>query len=291
MTDNPAAQVPGLYRRRIGDVTVTAISDGYIDAPFAAVQGIAEADADAILRGNFRPSPPRISVNCYLIQAGGRAALVDTGSGDTMGPTLGKLFDNLAACGVAAADVDTILLTHMHPDHSNGLTKADGTKYFPNAAVVVSETDVKHWHDDGARARSPESQQGRYFDVARQQIAPYQNQRKTPGDGVFPHVNAVNLSGHTPGHTGYLVESGGEALLIWGDICHVPDIQVRHPEVTMAFDTDPQQAIATRKRAFDMAVADKLLVAGMHLHFPGFSYMTREGSGYRMIPEAWVFGG
>ena len=142
---------------------------------------------------------------------------------------------------------------------------------------------------DGARSRAPENQQGRYFDVARQQIAPYQNQRKTPGDGVFPHVNAINLSGHTPGHAGYLVESGGEALLIWGDICHVPDIQVRRPEVTMAFDTDPQQAIATRKRAFDMAVADKLLVAGMHLHFPGFSYMSREGDGYRMIPEAWVF--
>jgi glyoxylase-like metal-dependent hydrolase (beta-lactamase superfamily II) len=149
---------------------------------------------------------------------------------------------------------------------------------------------VKHWHDDGARTRAPEGQQGRYFDGARYQIAPYQNQRKTPGDGVFPHVNAVPLSGHTPGHTGYLVESGGEALLIWGDICNVPDIQVRRPEVTMAFDTDPQAAIATRKRAFDMAVADKLLVAGMHLHFPGFAYLSREGDGYRMVPEAWVFG-
>ena len=144
---------------------------------------------------------------------------------------------------------------------------------------------------DGARSRAPESQQSRYFNVARQQIAPYQNQRKNPGDGVFPHVNAINLSGHTPGHTGYLLESGGEALLLWGDICHVPDIQVRRPEVTMAFDTDPQAAIATRKRAFDMAVADKLLVAGVHLHFPGFSYMAREGGGYRMIPESWRFEG
>ena len=285
------AQVAGLYRRKIGDVVVTAISDGYIDAPFAALQSITPEDADTILTDNFRPSPPRISVNCYLIQAGGRTAVVDTGSGDTMGPTLGKLFQNLNRCGVAEADVDTILLTHMHPDHSNGLTRADGTKYFPNAEVVVAEADVKHWHDDGARSRAPESQQSRYFNVARQQIAPYQNQRKNPGDGVFPHVNAINLSGHTPGHTGYLVESGDEALLIWGDICHVPDIQVRRPEVTMAFDTDPQAAIATRRRAFDMAVADKLLVAGMHLHFPGFSYMAREGSGYRMIPEAWRFEG
>ena len=290
MSDTTSSQVPGLYRRKIGDVTVTAISDGYIDAPFAAVLGIEEADADAILRESFRRSPPRINVNCYLIQSGGRTALVDTGSGDTMGPTLGHLFANLKACGVAEADVDTILLTHMHPDHSNGLSAADGSKLFPNAEIVVSETDVEFWHDDGARSRAPESQQTRYFDGARQQIAPYQGQRKAPGDSVFPHVNAINLSGHTPGHTGYLIESSGEALLIWGDICHVPDIQVRRPEVHMAFDVDPQQAIATRQRAFDMAVADKLLVAGMHLHFPGFSYMTKDGGGYRMIPEAWVFG-
>lgn len=289
MTAPNTAQVPGLYRRRIGDVVVTAISDGYIDAPFGALQSIDEADADRILKENFRPSPPRISVNCYLIQVGGRTAVVDTGSGDTMGPTLGNLFGLLDQCGLSPADVETVLLTHMHPDHSNGLTAADGSKRFPNAEIVVAEADVAHWHDDGARSRAPESQQGRYFDGARFQLAPYQDQRKAPGASPFPNVTAVPFNGHTPGHTGYLVESNGEALLIWGDICHVPDIQVRRPEVTMAFDTDPQAAIAARQRAFDMALADRLLVAGMHLHFPGFSYMARQGDGYRLVPESWVF--
>lgn len=289
MTAPQSTQVAGLYRRRIGDVVVTAISDGYIDAPFAALQSISEADADAILRQSFRPSPPRINVNTYLIQSAGRTAIVDTGSGDTMGPTLGHLFDLIGECGLTTAEVDTVLLTHMHPDHSNGLTAADGTKLFPNAEIVVGEADVKHWHDDGARSRAPESQQTRYFDTARAQIAPYRDQRKNAAGSPFPNVTAVPLNGHTPGHTGYLVESNGEALLIWGDICHVPDIQVRRPEVTMAFDTDPAAAIAARKRAFDMAASDRLLVAGMHLHFPGFSYMSREADGYRLIPEAWVF--
>lgn len=284
-----ADQVPGIYRRRIGDVVVTAISDGYLDAPFGVLQSIEEAEADRILKESFRASPPRINVNCYLIQSGGRTAVVDTGSGDTMGPSLGGLFRLLGQCGVTTADVDTVLLTHMHPDHSNGLTGADGNKLFPNAEIVVQEADVNHWHDDSARARAPESQQTRYFDGARYQLAPYQGQRKTPGQSPFPNVTTVPLSGHTPGHTGYLVESNDEALLIWGDICHVPDIQVRRPEVTMAFDTDPEAAIATRRRAFDMAAADRLLVAGMHLHFPGFSYIAREGDGYRMVPEAWVF--
>ena len=289
MSDQQDGQVPGLYRRRIGEVVVTAISDGYIDAPFGVLRGIEETDAEAILKGDFKPSPPRISVNCFMIQVGGRTAVVDTGSGETMGPTLGKLPGLMSAVGIADRDVDTVLLTHMHPDHSNGLTDTDGKRLFPEAEIVVDEIDVKHWHDDGAKSRAPEGQRTRYFEEARRQIAPYQDRRKGAKGEVFPQVTAVPLNGHTPGHTGYLVESGGEALLIWGDICHVPDIQVRRPEVTMAFDTDEAAAIATRRRAFDMAVADRLLVAGMHLHFPGFAHMTREGNGYRMIPEAWNF--
>jgi len=289
VTDKENAQVPGLYRRRIGDVLVTAICDGYVDVPLAALKGIEPEAAERVLTSDFKPCPPRVSVNCFLLQAGGRTAIVDTGSGDTMGPTLGKLPDLMAKLGIAASDVDTILLTHMHPDHSNGLTAPDGARLFPEAELVVDETDVDHWHDDGARAGAIESHQIRYFDAARYQIGPYQDRRKAPNQDAFPNVSAIPLSGHTPGHTGYLIQSNGESLLIWGDICHVPDIQVRHPEVAMAMDTDPEAAIATRRRAFDMATTEKLLVTGMHLHFPGFSYMAREGDGYRLIPESWVF--
>lgn len=289
MAEMIESQVPGLYRRKIGDVLVTAISDGYVDAPFAALKGIDEADADKALKANFRPVPPRISVNCFLLQVNGRTAIVDTGSGDTMGPTLGKLPELMAQIGVAPEEVDTILLTHMHPDHSNGLTAPDGARLFPDAELVVAEQDVKHWFDDGARAKAEESQKTRYFDEARRQIAPYQDRRKSPSHDVFPYVSAVPLEGHTPGHTGYRIESGGEQLFIWGDICHVPDIQVANPGLTMAFDTDPEAAITARKGAFDMAATDGLLVAGMHLHFPGFAHIVREGSGYRLIPENWAF--
>lgn len=289
MNEPNTPQVPGLYRRRIGDVLVTAISDGYIDAPFDVLRGIDAEGAGAILDDNFRPSPPRISVNCYLLQCGGRTALVDTGSGDSMGPTLGKLATALDRLEVGADGIDTILLTHMHPDHSNGLTGPDGRRLFPGAELVVADAEVDHWHDDSARSRAGEVARTRYFDGARFQLAPYLDRRRAPGADAFPHVSPVSLQGHTPGHTGYLVESDGKALLIWGDICHVPDIQVRHPDVTMVFDVDPEAAISTRRRAFDMVSADRILVAGMHLHFPGFAHVSRSGGAYRMIPEAWAF--
>ncbi|MGR3493636.1 MBL fold metallo-hydrolase [Citreimonas sp.] len=171
MASVPQHQVPGLYHRRIGDIMVTAVSDGYLDTPVAALDGITAEDAGAILTRNFQPTPPRVSINCFLVWSGGRVALVDTGAGDTMGPTLGHLPRTLAALGLTREDIDTILLTHMHPDHSNGLTAADGSAHFPHAEIVVSETDMRHWHDDSERAKVAEDKQRRYFDGARFQPA------------------------------------------------------------------------------------------------------------------------
>jgi glyoxylase-like metal-dependent hydrolase (beta-lactamase superfamily II) len=101
------------------------------------------------------------------------------------------------------------------------------------------------------------------------------------------------MHGHTPGHSGYRIASGDKSLLIWGDIIHVPEVQVPRPEVTMVFDTDPHAAAATRKRVFDMVATDKQLIAGMHVHFPGFAHLVKQGDGYLMLPEPWdqAFGG
>tara|TARA_B100000524_G_scaffold18869_1_gene9732 strand:- start:39 stop:914 length:876 start_codon:yes stop_codon:yes gene_type:complete len=282
-------QVSGIYHRHIGDVLVTAVSDGYIDAPYNVLQSISGDDAHDILTREFRPTPPRISVNCYVIRANGKIAIIDTGSGDTMGPTLGMLTKFLTEIDIDLPQVDTVLLTHMHPDHSNGLSDVNGKRLFPNAEIVVSEKDIDYWHDDSAMAKANENQRVRYFEGARFQIAPYMDRLKPAMGEVFPNVRAVDLSGHTPGHTGYMIESQNDSLLVWGDICHVPDIQVRRPEVTMVFDADPEAAINTRRRTFDMVSSDKVLVAGMHLHFPGFSHVIANRDGYRMVPESWAF--
>jgi glyoxylase-like metal-dependent hydrolase (beta-lactamase superfamily II) len=291
----PTGQIPGVYHRRIGDIVVTALSDGYLDGAVEVLKNIEPADATKMLTDKFLKAR-RTSVNCYLIYSGGRVALVETGSGDYLLPTAGKLQQNLKAAGVNPASIDTVILTHMHPDHSAGLTDPKtGQKFFPNAELVVHENEPKHWQDDGAMSRADERAQKMYFACAREQMAPYHNVMRTFSGSVevFPGVTSMPLHGHTPGHCGYMVASGKDQLLIWGDITHVPDIQVPRPEVTIAFDTDPQAAIATRRRVFDMVTTDKLLVSGMHLHFPGFAHVVKAGDGYEMLPEHWdqAFGG
>jgi glyoxylase-like metal-dependent hydrolase (beta-lactamase superfamily II) len=105
---------------------------------------------------------------------------------------------------------------------------------------------------------------------------------------VFPGVTAVPSLGHTPGHTAYLIASGNDQLMIWGDTVHVPEVQTAFPEAGMAFDTDLAAAAASRKRMFDRVCADGLLIAGMHMHFPGFARLARRGDAYALYPEAWV---
>jgi glyoxylase-like metal-dependent hydrolase (beta-lactamase superfamily II) len=284
----PTTQIPGVYRRKIGDIVVSAISDGYLNGNYDFTRNIEPQEAERILKEAYRAAPPCISVNSFVIHSGGRMALVDTGSQNSMGPTLGHMPKNLAAAGIDAKQIDTILLTHMHPDHSNGLTDANGKAIYPHVELVVAESDVKHWFDDAAMAKATERQQMRFFRWAREQIAPYQKQRRDAKGEVFPGVTAVPLYGHTPGHTGYLVASKGEQLLIWGDIVHMPDIQTRRPDVFMEPDVDGAAAIATRKRTMDMVATDRLLAAGMHMHFPGFLNLNRRsGGGYELIPEIW----
>jgi glyoxylase-like metal-dependent hydrolase (beta-lactamase superfamily II) len=287
----PQIQIPGVYHRRIGDIVVTALSDGYLSGDVDILRNIEQADARAVLAAHFSPER-RTHINAFVVRVGCRTALIETGSGDYMQPSSGKLMTNLLAAGIDPAVIDTVLLTHMHPDHSAGLTNmADNSKNFPNAELVAHANEPKHWLDDAAMGRADERATRLYFQATREQIAPYRNQARyfDKSTEVFPGVTAIPAMGHTPGHSCFLVESGGERLLIWGDLVHVPEIQVARPEVAIAFDTDAEAAITARKRIFDMAASEGMLVAGMHLHFPAFSHLARDGGGYRLIPEPWAF--
>jgi glyoxylase-like metal-dependent hydrolase (beta-lactamase superfamily II) len=160
---------------------------------------------------------------------------------------------------------------------------------FPNAELVMHENEPVHWFDDGAMAKADERSKRLYFLAGREQVAPYKSRTRLFRQGeVFPGVTAVPSLGHTPGHTAFLIASGNDQLMIWGDTVHVPEVQIAFPEAGMAFDTDLAAAAAARKRMFDRVSADGVLIAGMHLHFPAFSRLARRGEAYALIPEAWV---
>jgi glyoxylase-like metal-dependent hydrolase (beta-lactamase superfamily II) len=291
MVEIPQQQIPGVYQRRIGDIVITAISDGFLDGTVESMRNIAPDDARRILTESFRPAR-RTSVNAFLIYSAGRLALMETGSGNYLQPTAGKVMTNLRAAGVDPADIEAVILTHMHPDHSAGLTDmATGKRNYPNAELVMHEKEPAHWLNDAAMAKGTDREKKLFFQAGREQVAPYRDRWRLFKDGeVFPGVTAIPRPGHTPGHTTFMVNSGREQLLIWGDTVHVPEVQTARPEVCMEVDTDQDAAAASRRKVFDMAATDRLLVTGMHLHYPGFAHLARDGSGYRLIPEVWQHG-
>jgi glyoxylase-like metal-dependent hydrolase (beta-lactamase superfamily II) len=175
MPPQPAQQIPGVYHRKIGDIVVTAISDGYLDGNLEVMRNVDVEKAHQILKDAFRPAR-RTSVNTFLIHSKGRMAIVDTGSGNYLQPTAGLVQRNLAAAGIDPKSIDTVLLTHMHPDHSAGLTDmSNGQLLFPNAELVMHENEPAHWFDDGAMTKVDERSRKLYFLAGREQVAPYKN--------------------------------------------------------------------------------------------------------------------
>ena len=285
----PTSQIAGCYHRMVGDIVVSAVSDGYLSGDIDVLKNIDQGEAHQMLAERFRPAR-RTSVNCFVVFSAGRIALIDTGCGPYMQPTAGFLPDSLAALGLTAADIDTVLLTHMHPDHVGGLSLVEtGEKRFPNAEVCVHEKEMAHWHDAAEHAAS-KGMQTYFFGPAQNQIAPYRKDalRLFTGGEVFPGVHAVESQGHTPGHTAFLIESNGEQVIVWGDTIHVQEIQIARPEVGISFDADVQMAAESRRALFDRIASEEILAAGMHVHFPGYGRLRQFGDGFELHQEAWV---
>lgn len=283
-------QVPGLYRRRIGEIEVTCVSDGTIALPPAVFGEANLPEARRVLAEAFidGSAPVPCALNSFLVNVGGRLVLIDTGSGHWLGPTMGLLPANLAAMDVTPDKVDIVLLTHLHRDHAGGLLDRESRPLFPNAELVVPEAEIAFWTDDANTGKVPQGSRGG-FPYARQVEAAYRGRlrRLAGGAQVLPGITAIDAFGHTPGHTIYRVASGSAQLLVFGDVVHVPDIQTRFPDWGIVFDVDPAGAAATRRQVLDMAAADRLLVAGMHVGFPGLAQVRKTGDRYALVAPPW----
>ncbi len=281
-------QVPGYYRMALGNIEVTALFDGatQLDPKLlknTSAQEVAKLHARMFVKGPTM----QIAVNAYLINSGGKLVLVDAGAAKVLGPKLGQIVTNLKAAGHTPEQVDVVLLTHLHGDHVAGLVDAEGKAVFANAQIWSAKADNDFWLSEEIAAKAPKEFQP-FFKMARDAAAPYLKigQWKTyaTDQELLPGIASVAANGHTPGHSGYLVGTGEDRLLIWGDIVHNHAVQFARPQVAIEYDNDPKAAVATRKAIFAKAAREKLLVAGMHLPFPGIGHVRKEASGYSWVP-------
>ncbi|MBK9218110.1 MAG: MBL fold metallo-hydrolase [Uliginosibacterium sp.] len=282
-------QVPGYYRQALGGFSVTALYDGYIDLNTQLLKGIQADDLQRLLARMFLDNTRGVqtAVNAYLVHTGEQLVLVDTGAGQCFGPGLGSLLDNLRASGYAPEAVDAVLLTHLHPDHLCGLLDREGRAVFPNAKVWATQADADFWLSEQVAGAAPEAMRP-FFKMAREAVAPYRTKGAfaayTPGERLYPGISALPTPGHTPGHAGYLFQTAGKQLLLWGDIVHNHAVQFAQPDVSIEFDTDQKQAVATRKAVFAEATKQGWMIGGAHLPFPGLGHIRQEAGAYAWVP-------
>jgi glyoxylase-like metal-dependent hydrolase (beta-lactamase superfamily II) len=286
-TDRPFSQVPGIYRVMIGSFKVTVLTDGTTPVPFdRLMHGIDKNALAAQFHNAGEPVNRETSINAFLIDTGERRILIDTGAGKVFGACCGHLAETLQVAGYAADTIDDVLLTHVHGDHSAGLT-INGQRSFPNADVFLAKRELDYWMSDSAKAHAKASHQ-EMFVQGRAALAPYQaaGRIKTFSGRtlLFPGIQALPAAGHTPGHTFYEIESKGHHLRIVGDIIHAAEIQLPHPEITVDFDADEAQAASTRIAALQELSRTHELVAGPHISFPGLGHIIRSGEGFGWVP-------
>ena len=283
--------IAGALRWRLGKTVITTLADGYIQATLEGnLRGLNVTQAEAMQERAYRRRNPRYTVNTFLIQTEGeKPILIDTGLGNFGGGTAGRLMRSLQLVGITPEEIETILLTHLHLDHSAGLVTQPGDAAFPAATLLVHAEEVAFWLADGAE-NSPNQNHPEWVQSTKDVVRPMERRLRTFGNGddVAPHLTSVHLPGHTPGHCGFRLSTEDGDVLFWGDIVHMPEIQLGAVNAGVDADADPEQAAVTRAKILAEVCVDKTLVAGAHLDFPGFGYVAKGDSRYRFIAEQWV---
>jgi len=282
-TPDPAK---GFVTYKIGSAEVTALYDGIWekahDPAFianASIDDVKEAMAKAGLTTDFVSIPFTVVV----VRNGGKTILCDSGTGGQVQPTAGKMMANMKAAGIDPAKIDTVLISHFHPDHIFGLmAKETNAPVFANAEIVVSDVEYKFWTDPAVLDKLAEARKPLAKRI--QAVFPtWKNIKQVTGETeVAPGIRFVMAPGHTPGHRAFLLASGASQLMISNDTAYVPALVIANPGWHGQYDQDAATAEATRRKILDQVIADKIPICGYHFPFPGAGTIRRDGSGYAL---------
>jgi len=284
-------QAPAVYRYKIGAYELTALYDGIWYRPITDkfIRNAPFAEVEHALDAAFMPHDKLATpFTALVVNTGSKLVLIDTGTGGQISPSAGELRANLVAAGIDPNAVDAIVISHFHPDHINGIKDKDNNLIFPNAEIMVPAPEWAFWMDDAnlnaaaADLKPTFLNQRRIFADIRKQVTHYQ-----PGKEVAPGIVTLPAPGHTPGHTVFAIHSADQSLLVLSDTAQHPAVFARHPDWQAAFDVDGPEAVATRKKIFDRAAADRMLIIGYHFPFPACGHLIKTATGYEHVPIEW----
>ncbi|PBB19693.1 MBL fold metallo-hydrolase [Mesorhizobium sp. WSM4313] len=287
--ETPVEPLVGFYKYKVGSLEVTAVYDGIWRKPHdpafikdVSVDDTKAALAKAGLTTEFMPIP----LTVVVLKMNGRTIMMDAGSGvGQWQANATHLPANMKAAGIDYKAIDTIMISHFHPDHVWGLMeKGTNDPVFPNAELIVNATEYNWWTDPSRLAKLPEGRKPAGKRIA--ENFPKWKNWKLVDDGteVVPGIRIMAAPGHTPGHSVYHVDAGSEQFLVSADTMYVPALLAPHPEWQGAYDQDGPMAIATRHKIIDQVIADNVRICGSHFPFPGTGSFVKDGNAYAFTP-------
>ncbi len=284
-------QAPGFFRFNVGDFEITALHDGSVAGEFdpKRIPNVAVEDQLKHMESQFISTKPFINqFNTMVVNTGSKLVLIDAGFNNNGAPTTGRLATNLAAAGIDIKAIDTVLISHFHPDHINGVRTKEGELVYAGAEHVVPAGDFAHYMDEAKMNAVPEAARGAFKTAARVFGPLAKDVRQAEwGKEWAPGITAIQSDGHTPGHTSFVVSSGNKTLLVIGDASNDPRVFARNPEWHLGFDLDKAKAVETRKKLLDMASVDRMQVSFYHAAFPATGFVAKNATGYDWYPISY----
>ena len=282
----------GWQRLQLGTFELSVISDGPMPMlPDAGFDSAPKAEIEGLLAENFLPTDQlMLGMNCLVVNTGKKLVLIDTGMGDSLaeshmfGPSTSHMHDNLRAAGFDPADIDLVVLTHAHADHSWALTDREGNAMFPNAELALAEEEFTFWTNPDNQGQNP------FVDLmvkgAIRNLLPYRDRLIMARDGheICAGITAHASPGHSIGHSCIRISSDGQDLIHLGDLAHHHVLALAHPEWPISYDINPEQAVQSRLRILDMIAAEGTQVMGYHFPWPGVGNIRRKGAAYEFVP-------
>jgi glyoxylase-like metal-dependent hydrolase (beta-lactamase superfamily II) len=287
----PSVVQVGFRKQKIGDIEVIALNDGVQRRALGEefVKNAKLNEVQELLKSQGLPTEYiDVPFTAFLLVIGNRKILIDTGFADNGPSTTGRLMGNLNAAGLKAEDIDTVILSHYHGDHINGVRNKAGQLVYPKAKIMVPTVEHAFWMDDNRMAQAPDAMKGAFANVRRVLggLSSDQLVQFEPGTEVAPGLMSRAAFGHTPGHTLFVAESKGEKFAYLADLTNIPQLFARNPDWAVQFDMNADAAREVRRRVFDMMVNEKMIAGGFHFPFPAFGRIEKMGNGFDFKPVA-----
>jgi glyoxylase-like metal-dependent hydrolase (beta-lactamase superfamily II) len=286
----PPTKSTGIFSYKVGDYEVVQLRDGArtFPMPDAFVVNVSKDKAIEAAAAAYIPDGQvTIPFSPMIISTGSKLVAIDTGNGlgafASSKGVVGQARSNMEAAGIDPKQVDIVLISHFHGDHIGGLKNADGSPAYPNAEIKVPAVEAAFWADDSNQSKANGFNKAQFANVKKMmeglKVTPYEANME-----VAPGVTSLFTPGHTPGHMSFVVASGSSRILVQSDVTNIPSFFLRYPDWHVMFDNDPETAVATRHKVYDMAATEKMLVTGYHFPFPCVGHVEKDGAGYRLVP-------